>query len=218
MLLRMAATLAVSVSAQSALGAYLLEIDTDGMDDGVVTYNPGFAFGGDTTTASQSATSTAYGTTGGDSIFGGDGTVFPDTYVYAYSPPSQADNLAVPAGTNLGDSNLATGITGGGNGTYRVYATWPSTDNVSGGPTGFDVVAPGDSFFLTIDQNGRGDAWYLLGEINYTGGVITVTQTATVQNSFVSMRAYGVLFEKVPTPGPAMLFALGGVAATRRRR
>lgn len=204
-------------TALTAHAAHLIEIDTDGADDGVLTYNPQFNFGGDTTAASQSVPSTALGMTGGDSIFGGDGTGFPDTYVYAYSPESQPDNLSIPAGTDLGEGSLATGLAGGGLGLYRVYATWPFTDNVSGGDVAYDVVAPGDSFQVDIDQNGRGDAWYLLGEINYAGGVITVTQRAG-SNTFISMRAAGVLFEYVPTPGTAALLALAGVTALRRRR
>ena len=58
----------------TAQAGYIIEIDTDGADDGVLTYNADFSFGGDTTTASQSATATVFGATGGDSIFGGDGS------------------------------------------------------------------------------------------------------------------------------------------------
>ena len=43
--------------------AYVIEIDTDGADDGTVTYNPDFSFGGDTTLAYQSAASSAIGLT-----------------------------------------------------------------------------------------------------------------------------------------------------------
>ena len=81
--------------------AFLIQIDTDGLDDGVLTYNSHFTFGGDTTTASQSAPSTAYGLSAADSIFGGDGVAEPDTYVYRYNPTSDADNLAT-AGIELG--------------------------------------------------------------------------------------------------------------------
>lgn len=175
--------------------AYLLEIDTDGLDDGVVVYNSGFAFGGDTTATSSSSTVTTYGTTGGDSIFGGDGVLEPDTYIYTYAPDTQADNLAIPAGTDLGEGNLASGIAGGAPGVYDVYTTFPFTENVTGGPTQYDVSTAGDSFTVEIDQNNRGDAWILLGQINYTSGDITVTQQPTEGNTFVSQRAYGVLFE-----------------------
>jgi len=190
------ATLSLAATVQAG---FLIEIDTDGMDDGVLTFNPSFSFGGDTSTASQSATTTAFGTTGGDSIFGGDGTLQPDTYVYVYNPPIHGDNLDMPQGTHLGEGNFATGIEGGGVGMYRVYALWPFTNNVSGGLTTYDVVAPGDNFIITLDQNDRGGEWALLGTINYTGGVITVRQSSTT-NAFVSMRAYGVLFERVVAP------------------
>ncbi|MEQ8850242.1 MAG: PEP-CTERM sorting domain-containing protein [Phycisphaerales bacterium] len=212
---------AVALAAGAAPAAYLFEIDTDGLDDGVITYNPRFSFGGDTTIASQSATAALFGATGGDSIFGGDGTNLPDTYVYRYAPDAEADNLAVAAGTDLGEGNLATGLTGGGAGLYRVYAGFPFTTNVSGGLTTYSVTTAGDSFSVGIDQNGggagRGGAWLLLGEINYTGGDITVTQSSEI-NTFVSMRAYGVLFEAVPAPGTTALLGLGALVAVRRRR
>lgn len=225
MIVRSNAALRVSLSAailglalaQPATAGFIIEIDTDGSDDGVVTYNPGFSFGGDTTTASQSTPATAFGAAGGDSIFGGDGLNLADTYTYAYSPASQPDNLVIPAGTDLGEGNLGTGVVGGGAGTYRVYALWPYSENVSGGPVSFDVVAPGDNFQVMIDQNMRGNAWVLLGEIEYTSGVITVAQRAG-SNTFVSMRASGVLFEAVPAPGSAMLVGLAGLVALRRRR
>ena len=214
---RAATLLAALGMAHSAMAAFILEIDTDGADDGIITFNPGFSFGADTTIASQSAAAFAFGTSGADSIFGGDGLAFPDTYVYQYSPDSQADNLAIPAGTDLGEGDLASGLTGGGAGPYRVYALWPFTENVSGGDTTYTVSTAGDSFSVAIDQNFRGDAWVLLGEIDYTGGAIDVTQESEI-NSFVSMRAYGLLFEAVPTPATATLLGLGALAGVRRRR
>lgn len=194
-----------------AQAAFLLEIDTDGADDGPVTFNPNFSFGGDTTTASSSVTSLAFGTTGGDSIFGGDGVVEPDTYVYTYTPSVNADNLVIPPGTDLGSGNLATGFTGGGTGTYRVYATWPFTDNVTGGPTRFTLSTTGATdVVIDIDQNGggagTGDEWIPLGDIELTdpNADIMVTQIPTTSNSFISMRAYGLLFEALDNPdGPA---------------
>ena len=188
--------LALAFSAPAS-AAYLIEIDTDGLDDGVLTFNPDFSFGGDTTIASPSSPSLAYGTSGADSIFGGDGVNNLDTYVFTYAPDSQADNLAIPANTNLGNGNLATGETGGGPGLYNVYATWPYTENVSGGDTEYTVNTTGSGFTVQIDQNTRGDEWILLGQVDYTSGDITVTQSPTVQNSFISQRAYGLLFEAV---------------------
>ncbi|MEM7314597.1 MAG: hypothetical protein AAF497_15735, partial [Planctomycetota bacterium] len=179
--------------------AYIFEIDTDGADDGVLTFNSGFSFGGDTTTASQSAPSTAFGTSGADSLFGGDGGAMPDTYVYRYEPAVDGDNLAVATGTDLGEGDLASGLAAGGAGTYAVYATWPFTTNVSGGLTRYTVASDDGSFSVDINQNdaddlmgaaGRGHVWVKLGEIPFSTGAIEVTQEPTAANSFVSMRAY----------------------------
>lgn len=212
----------LSLTTGVASAAFLFEIDTDGADDDVITFNANFSFGGDTSTAAASSTAAVLGATGGDSIFGGDGSNFPDTYVYTHAPDAEADNLALAAGVDLGEGNLSTGITGGGAGAYRVYAGWNFTNNVGGGLTTYSVATAGDAFVVDIDQNGgglgRGDEWVLLGVIDYTSGDITVTQNSQI-NSFVSMRAYGLLFEAVvPAPGSAAALGLGGLLAARRRR
>jgi hypothetical protein len=218
-----AAVLGALLLSAPVSAAYLIEIDTDGLDDGPVAYNSHFSFGGDTTTASSSVAGTAFGLTGGDSIFGGDGVSFGDTYLYGYDPSVDADNLALAAGQALGGGNLATGIVGGGAGFYNVYATWPTTANVSGGDTSYSAATAGDAFATSIDQNSVGDEWVFLGTIAYTSGGITVTQTAGV-NSFVSMRASGVLFERaaapprVPEPSTLLLFGAGIAGIWLRRR
>ena len=146
--------LAIFTLCQIASAAYLIEIDTDGVDDGFITLNDDFFydFDSNTTEASQSSPSRAFGMTGGDSVFGGNGD--PDTYTYFYSPASQPDNLQIPADTKLGLQETATGLEGGEPGTYRVYATWPFTDNVSGGLTEYTVTSDDDMFTVEIDQNG----------------------------------------------------------------
>ncbi len=208
--LRILAALLLFNFAQAASAAYLLQIDTDGADDGPVSYNAGFAFGNDTTTASQSAVATAYGTTPGDSIFGGDGNLDPDTYIYTYTPSTDADNLVIPQGTDLGSGNLASGGVGGGIAPYRVYILYPYTENVSGGPTRYTISTPGAAdVVVDLDQNGAGDEWIPIGDITLVDpmAAITVTQQPTVSNSFVSMRAFAVLFEaQIPPPlGPPPL-------------
>lgn len=214
--------LGVGALGSDASGAYIFEIDTDGLDDGILTFNPNFSFGGDTTIASQSATAPLVGATGGDSIFGGDGINMPDTYRYTYNPSVEGDNLPLAPGTALGNGHLATGLAAGGAGRYRVYAGFPLTANVSGGLTTYDVSTLGDTFSVSIDQNsvfmpGDPTPWVLLGEIDYVSGAIDVSQSS-VSNTFVSMRAYGLLFEPVPAPGATAMLALAGIGAGRRRR
>lgn len=204
--------------------AYILEIDTDGLDDGVLTFHPNFSFGGDTTTASQSAASPAVGMSGGDSIFGGDGTQLPDTYVYRYKPATDGDNRALAAGTPLNnDGNFASGTPAGGGGLYTIYATWPFTSNVSGGPTQYALSDGMNTVFsIQLDQNNAGDPldppgaggeWIPLGTaVLDANKTYTLTQTATGGNTFVSMRSAGIMFEPghvVPEPSALCLVLLG---------
>ena len=206
-----AAIVALTGAAQAG---YVINVDTD--PGAGFALNPQVTFGGDTTTASQSvAQSGAFGASGGH-LFGGNGALEPDTYVFTYSPDAQADNLVIPQGTDLGNGVLASGLAGGDNGAYSVYATWPFTTNVSGGLVNFTVETGIDSFQVSLDQNNTGDIWVFLGNIDYDGGAITVTQSAS-SNTFVSMRSAGVLFELVPTPGTASLLLVAGIGARRRR-
>lgn len=210
------------LTVHTTLAAYIIEVDTDGLDDGVLTYNPNFSFGGDTTAASQSNPSTAYGMTGGDSIFGGNGSTLPDTYIFTYDPSVDADNLAIPIYTALGDGNYASGLTGGTPGTYAVYATWPLTDNVSGGDTRFTGTTSGDSFVTDFDQNGGGAGtghfWYKVGEITWNSGPITVTMQPTGGNTYTSMRASGIMFEAIPEPSVIALLGISSLLIWVRRR
>ena len=219
----------------TASAAYILEIDTDGSTDGdfdadpsTITFHPNFSFGGDTTTASDSVAGTAIGLTGGDSLFGGNGTLLLDTYVYRYTPGVDGDNLVLAAGTALNDNgDVAGGAPAGPSGLYRIYATWPRTLNVGGGPTTYTLSDGGavPLFATALDQNtvndnsidddrntpslGGGGEWVLLGTALLDAGTTyTLTQSATA-NTFVSMRAAGVLFDQVPEPSAIVLGAMG---------
>jgi hypothetical protein len=215
----------------SASAAFLVQIDTDGADDGVLTYNSHFTFGGDTTTASQSAPASAFGLVEADSIFGGDGSASPDTYVYRYDPTVDVDNLVttgVELGVDLGGSPVSgSGVAGGAAGDYRVYAAWPATSNVSGELTRYTVTSGVNSFFVDVDQNtandpdgdDANDVWLYLGDISYDGSSGIIVTQKSGSNSFVSMRAAGVLFEPVPEPASCILIAgaLTFLVAVRRR-
>lgn len=217
-LTRMVAFVAILSFSASAFASFIVE------PNGVGSGN--FAFGGDTTTASNSVASTAPGTSGAASIFGGDGVALPDTYLYTYTPGVDGDNVSIPVNTvlNNADGEIAAGLTAGGTGTYKVYATWPFTSNVSGGPTRYTLNDGGsDLFTIDLDQNGGGggigNEWYLLGTATLDASTTyTLTQEVTVSNSFVSMRSGGVLFELVPEPSTALLALLGAVAVVARRK
>jgi peptidoglycan/xylan/chitin deacetylase (PgdA/CDA1 family) len=219
----------VVLALAEARAAYLVQIDTDGADDGRIGWNPDFAFGGDTTTAVESTNTRAPGMSAGDSIFGGNGNSGPDTYVFTYSPGVRADNLFLDRGTPLGGGDVASGAVGGVPGTYAVYACWPTSTNVSGGLTTYQVTTAGSTASRSVDQNATGDVWVKIGEVEHASGAITVTQTAGA-NTFVSMRAAGVLFERLVDggdpgytgpPGP-VIFGQGagrsfGIAFRRNR-
>lgn len=199
---------AVMMLAAGAQAAFLLEIDTDGADDGVLTYHPNFSFGGDTTSASQSSPASAPGMTGGDSIFGGNGSAEPDTYVYTYTPSVDTDNYP-------------TALTGGSVGLYRVYATFPYSTNIhaDSGDTRYTISVPTTDVVVEINQNGKGNEWVLLGDIFVSDPTapIIVTQQPTGANMYVSMRGAGMMFEMVPEPATMLLLGAGALLLRRRR-
>lgn len=222
-LLSLAMGIAMLIAAPTS-ATFIVEIDTDGADDGVLTFSPNFSFGGDTTTASQSAGSSAVGLNDADSIFGGDGSAF-DTYVYTYDLDVDGDNVPLAAGTALNVAgDVASGLAAGASGPYRVYATWPFTSNVSGGDSTFILTddLSNTLFSVPIDQNaggGTGEEWIFLGSANLDAArTYTLTQNSGAA-TFVSQRSSGVLFDlQVPEPATALLATVFGLGMLCRRK
>ncbi|MEM8494707.1 MAG: PEP-CTERM sorting domain-containing protein [Planctomycetota bacterium] len=234
-----------SLFAAGANAAFVVGTDVDGVDNGSNTLDPNFSFGGDTTSASDSTPSAAVGASGFASLFGGNGSLSPDTYVFSYTPGTDVDNFSPAAGSLLGSTTgfgteTASGLVGGGSGQYNVYITVPATTNISGGNTtitatsdsadvvsvldlnnggtGADLVTgPVDDPLDQIFVGGANDAWFLLGTVDLTAGVTYTVTWEAGTNSFVSMRAAGVLWEAVPEPATASLLGLGALAMLRRR-
>ena len=221
------AAAALFFAASPAFAQFVIEVDIDGQDDGVLTYSPNFGFGSDTTTASQSAASSAVGLTGGDSIYGGNATSGLDTYLFTYTPSVDGNNRDLAAGTELNDDgDVASGVEAGGSGAYNVYGTWPFTDNVSGGTTTFTLSDDQANVLFTteIDQNGggsgTGNEWVFLGSATLDADTTYTLSQVAGSNTFVSMRAAGVLFDAVAVPEPMGIAAAAGfgLLALRRRR
>ncbi len=225
--------LAATAFLGASQAAFIVEAHSSGLANG------NFAFGGDTTTASASTPSAAVGLAGTNSIFGGNGSTT-DTYVFSYTPGTNADNFSPAAGSLLGSTTgfgteTATGIVGGGSGLYNVYWTSPSTTNVN--VAGARMTITGDGAPIIIDPldgndggtgadadpgpafvGGGNNAWYLLGTVQLTAGnTYTVTQESNVA-SFVSMRAHAVMWEAIPEPSSGLLALLGGLGFAARRR
>jgi hypothetical protein len=215
-----------------AQAAFIVQPDVDGSSSGTaITINSHLTFGNSTSPPSVSTPSAAAGLQPGNSIFGGASPTV-DQYIFTYTPGTDADNTTYTLGQNLGNGNSATGAVGGVSGTYKVYATWPTSANISdNGATPTSYVATSDGSPATAglnqdsDTNGNvGNVWVLIGTVNLTAGTAyTVTQTAP-SSAFVSMRSAGVMWELQPisVPEPSSFALVGlcitGLVAWRRRR
>ncbi|UCG50131.1 MAG: PEP-CTERM sorting domain-containing protein [Phycisphaerales bacterium] len=198
-------------------GAFVVELHPDGW---------AFAnFSGSPRYSAYAKASLAVGCTTFGSGFGSTADP-PDVYEFSYLLGTDADNVPLAAGTDLGNGNLASGLAGGGTGLYNVYITWPASTNVD--PSGCDIVVTSDGADIVLeglDMNtggtgapGANDAWLLIAEnVQLTAGnTYTVTQTAN-SDAYVSLRGHGVMWEAVPEPCTIGLLGLGLVFLRRRR-
>jgi hypothetical protein len=210
--------LAVYAMALPVQAAFMVEAHSSGLANA--------NFSSPYSTPMTSIPSTAIATTATNSAFGGIGDG-PDTYIYSYTPGTDADNVTLPTGTDLGNGDLATGLSGGGSGLYNVYITWP--DSVSVNPAGSRITITNDESDIVLDpvdmniggtgNPGGNNAWFLIGEyISLTqGNTYTVTQEAN-STAYISQRSHGVLWEAVPEPVSLSLLGMGALFIQRRRR
>ncbi len=196
-----------------------------------------FSFGGDTTSYRLSGSkSYALGLYTPNSIYGGDGVNEPDTYLYSYTPGVDGDNRPITQGLAMNDDgDTSSGMSAGESGTYKVYATWPQSTNVDGGPTLYELDGPyGTLFSVTVDQNEdagyqqhltpggdgnmNGNEWYCLGTVTLDASeTYVLKQQPTQGNTYVSMRSDGVLFDLVPEPTSAAVLIPGMILMWSRK-
>ena len=212
----------------------------------VETHTSGKAFANFASTSgvpSYSIKCTAPGLQATNTAYGGNGTI--DEWTYSYTPGVNADNTVFAVGDTLGthrldssmvltaENQLATGMVGGGSGTYKVFITWPTTGNANAAGSKITITSDGAPIELNpVSQNGDesfpatwtevGNAgenkWLCIGTVQLTAGnTYKVVQLANA-TTFVSQRSGGVMWEMVPEPAAAVLLGLGSVLFARRRR
>jgi len=195
----------------------------------VETHESGLAFDNFTGTPRYSVTpSTAIGITATSTAYGSTVVSDPDidVYVFSYAPVTDVDNTTIAAGTDLGNGDLASGLTGGGSGLYNVYTTWPASLGDLGLMATLTVTSDGADVVSYWNQRtgmsgdpGGTNAWLLIAEGVFltAGNTYTVTQVSD-DGVWVSMRSAGVMWEAVPEPATLMLLGLGGLMLRSRRR
>jgi hypothetical protein len=209
----------VLVAASGVQAAFIVEAHSSGKA------NANF-----TGVGNASAKSTAIGCTASNSIFSGTGAANSTRdFVYKYTPGVDLDNTALTAGTNLGNSDLATGLTGG-TGLYNVYITWPTSTNVNAAGCSITITNDAtDIVIANLNMNtggtgtpGGNNGWLKIADnIQLTAGTAyTITQHANAW-SWTSMRSHGVMWEMtqaIPEPMSLLLLGAGALAVRKFRK
>jgi hypothetical protein len=208
--------IAAVVLAGEVQGAFVVELHPDGLAFSNFSGTPRYS--------AYAKASNAVGCTDFGSGFGSTADP-PDVYTFSYLLGTDADNVPLVAGTDLGNGDLASGLSGGATGLYNVYITFPDSTNVD--VSGCDIVITSDGVDIVledVDMNtggtgtpGANDAWLLIAEnvLLTAGNTYTVSQTAN-SDAYVSMRSHGVMWEAVPEPCTLLVLGLGAVLLRRR--